>query len=405
MADTAQIGIDSLDRWIRSSGWIGFDPFDGLSAPYARRLTMEVPLLRILLQQSVRRLPINLRPALGITEKHSTKAMGYFAAGYLRLYRLTGQQDYLDTAIYCLADLKEDFSESYAGHAWGNAFDYQSRGAYFPKDLPTVVWTSFIGHAFVDAYELLADSTHLDVARSACEFILRDLGREQMSEESLCISYVPNQQLNIHNANVLGASLLSRVYQHTHEPELVDLARLAIRYTLDHQRADGSWYYGEGLRWRWVDGYHTGFVLDGLYWHMQGSGDDYCESYISTGMHYYRRYLFHGVLPKHYSSSTYPIDIQAVAQAIQTFALIPGKYYGDLAWSEQVATWAIEHMQDASGYFYFRKHRLLLNKTPCLHWGQSTMLAALSLLLLHKAGAPGQADSTNATGESLGRTE
>jgi rhamnogalacturonyl hydrolase YesR len=384
MAEPIHAAIDRLDHWISNSGWVGYDPFDGLSAPFARRLTFEVPILRIVLQQSVRRSPVNLRPLLGITKKHSTKAMGYFASGYLRLYQLTGRQDCLDKATFCLSDLQENYSQGYAGYAWGNAFDYQSRGNYLPKGVPTVVWTSFIGYAFVDAYDLLSDQTYLDVARSACEFILRDLGTRQVTDRSVCISYVPRDRLEIHNANMLAASLLARVYQHTGEPELVEVARQAVRYTMDHQRADGSWYYGEDLRWRWVDGYHTGFVLDALYWYMQGTGDSQYETHLRRGMDYYRQHLFSGVKPKHYVSQAYPIDIQVVAQAIQTFALVPEMYHGDLAWSEQVARWAIEHMQNPSGYFYFRKHRFMTNKTPCLHWGQSTMLAALALLLRRK---------------------
>jgi hypothetical protein len=36
-------------------------------------------------------------------------------------------------------------------------------------------------------------------------------------------------------------------------------------------------------------------------------------------------------------------------------------------------------MQDASGYFYYRRYsRWLVNKTPTLHWGQATMLSALA---------------------------
>ena len=45
-----------------------------------------------------------------------------------------------------------------------------------------------------------------------------------------------------------------------------------------------------------------------------------------------------------------------------------------------VAKWTIQHMQDKSGYFYYRKYPLITNKTPTLHWGQATMFAALSLL-------------------------
>jgi hypothetical protein len=38
-------------------------------------------------------------------------------------------------------------------------------------------------------------------------------------------------------------------------------------------------------------------------------------------------------------------------------------------------------MQDPTGYFHYRRFPLgLVNKTPTLHWGQATTLAALASL-------------------------
>ncbi|MBE0681818.1 MAG: hypothetical protein IH589_07865 [Anaerolineales bacterium] len=384
MTDAIIDAIDRLNGWINETNWVGYDPFDGLSAPLARKLTFEVPILRIGLQQSVRRLPFNIRPILGITKKHSNQAMGYFASGYLRLFSITGDKGYLDKAVFCLSDLMKNTSSGYSGHAWGWAFDYQSRGYFSPRGVPTVVWTAFISHAFMDAYEYLSDPAYLDVARGACRFILNDLPRHQIDNNTLCISYIPPTLMEIHNANMLAASVLARVYKHTREDELAHIAQQAVNYTVGHQRADGAWYYGEGLRWRWVDGYHTGFVLDALYMYQQATGDMQFESHLRRGMDFYRQALFDGAIARHYDNQTYPIDIQSISQAVQTFALIPDEYHGDPTWAEQVALWAIEYMQDPSGYFYFRKTSAGTNKTPLLHWGQATMLAALTLLAQRK---------------------
>ena len=38
-----------------------------------------------------------------------------------------------------------------------------------------MVWTSLIGHAFLDAYDHFQKDRYLQVAVSACEHILRDL--------------------------------------------------------------------------------------------------------------------------------------------------------------------------------------------------------------------------------------
>ena len=75
------------------------------------------------------------------------------------------------------------------------------------KGVPTIVWTSLIGHAFLDAYEHFRKTRYLKVAASACEHILRDL--ERIPKASVCISYIPENK-RVHNANTLGASLLAR---------------------------------------------------------------------------------------------------------------------------------------------------------------------------------------------------
>lgn len=49
--------------------------------------------------------------------------------------------------------------------------------------------------------------------------------------------------------------------------------------------------------------------------------------------------------------------------------------------AEKVAVWTINNMQDKSGYFYYRKGRIIKNKVPTFHWGQATMYLALSSLL------------------------
>src|SRR5215469_266646 len=81
--------FDSITRladWLEQSDYRGYDTFDGLNAKYVRPLTFETKLLRTVLQQGIRRFPINLRPWLGVKKSHSTKAMGFFARGFIRLH-------------------------------------------------------------------------------------------------------------------------------------------------------------------------------------------------------------------------------------------------------------------------------------------------------------------------------
>jgi hypothetical protein len=45
-----------------------------------------------------------------------------------------------------------------------------------------------------------------------------------------------------------------------------------------------------------------------------------------------------------------------------------------LSLCKQVARWTIEHMQDRTGYFYYRRGK----QTATLNWGQATMLCAFA---------------------------
>src|SRR6267378_7424149 len=150
-----QIGesIGRLSDWLKNNDYQGYDPFDGLSAKYARPLTFETKLLRTVLQQGVRRFPINVRPVLGIPKDRSTKGMGYLVKAFIRLQQATGDKSWGDKAESALQWLVENQSRGYSGACWGNHFDYQSRGFYLPKGVPTIVWTSLIGHAFLDAFD------------------------------------------------------------------------------------------------------------------------------------------------------------------------------------------------------------------------------------------------------------
>lgn len=371
--------IGRLAYWLEKNEYRGYDTFDGLNATYLRPLTCETKLLRMVLQQGVRRFPINLRPLLGIRKSHSTKGMGYLARGFIRLHQATGDKSWAEKAQFALRWLIENESEGYSGACWGNHFDYQSRSSYVPKGIPSVVWTSLIGHALLDARDHFETDAFLEVASSSCEHILRDLST--FSEgEAHCIGYFPNQSHQVHNANTLGASLLARTYLHTGNESYRTSARKAIQYTAQHQRPDCSWYYGEAPNLRWVDNFHTAYVLDSFKHYAEGTGDHSFDDIFMRGYEYWKSTFFlSDGTPRYYNHKLLPIDIQCCSQAIDTLVFFSDRDPESLALALKVAEWTIEHMQDGTGYFYYRRYsKWLVNKTATLHWGQATMLCALA---------------------------
>jgi hypothetical protein len=371
--------IARLSDWLDANDYRGYDTFDGLSAKYVRPFTLETRVLRTVLQQGVRRFPINLRPLLGVSKSQSTKGMGFLARGFIRLHQATGDAIWKDKAEFALQWLTEHQSPGYTGACWGNHFDYQSRAFYLPQGVPTVVWTALIGHAFLDAYDHLQNEDYLQVAVSACIHILFDLER-YADGEGVCISYIPIDNKQVHNANALGASLLARTYRYTRDTSLVALAQKAMQYTAQYQRPDGSWYYGEKANLHWVDNFHTAYVLDCFKHYSDSTGDDRFEKRLTTGYEYWKKTFFlPDGTPKYYDYKALPFDIQCSSQAIDTLVFFYDRDPESLSLALQIAQRTIEQMQDRTGYFYYRRYsKWLVNKTPTLHWGQATMLSALS---------------------------
>jgi polysaccharide biosynthesis protein VpsJ len=377
--DQISDSIDRLSDWLEKNDYRGYDTFDGLSAKFVRPLTFETKFLRTVLQQGVRRLPINMRPVLGIPRSRSTKGMGFLARGFIRLQQATGDKSWGDRAESALQWLVENESKGYSGACWGNHFDYQSRSFYLPKGMPTIVWTSLIGHAFLDAYDHFRKDDYLQVAISACEHIVRDLATFAEGD-GLCLSYIPTQNHQVHNSNTLGGSLLARVSSYTRNESYRALAEKAMRYTANHQRANGSWYYGEAENLHWVDNFHTAYVLDCFKYYGEATGDTQFEEKLNRGYQYWKSTFFlSDGTPRYYDYKTLPIDIQCSSQAIDTLVFFHDRDPENLPLALNVAKWTIENMQDRSGYFYYRRYSpWLVNKTPTLHWGQATMLCALA---------------------------
>ncbi|WP_262966597.1 glycoside hydrolase family protein [Methylobacter psychrophilus] len=369
-----------LQNWVEDHNYRGYEPFDGLSS-WFRPLAFGNELLERILQQLIRQCPFNIRPLMGVQPQDSTKGRGYMAWGYLTLYRIDHQLDHLNKAKNCLEWLDQHKVPRFTHHSWSNHFDFVSRGGRYTSNDPIIVWTSLIGHAYIEAYEATNNDWFLRIAESACNWIL-ELPREKTSKGD-CISYLADRQLSIHNANMLGASILARTAKHNGNSEYLSVARSAMEYSCLQQHSDGSWWYAEDPQFHWIDNFHTGYNLDSLKYYIDATGDNEFYPMIERGLRYFMDNFFEpNGRPKYYHNRTYPVDIQCAAQAIDTLSKFGNKMPECIELAKKVALWTINNMQDKQGYFYYREYPLIKSKIPMLHWGQATMFKALTNLYL-----------------------
>ena len=377
---TLENSIKKVEMWVEDHDYRAYEPFDGLSS-YLRSLTFGNLFLDRLLLQLIRQSPVNLRPLFGVKPQESTKGRGYMTWGYLTMFRLTGDESYRQRAERCLEWLIQNKSPKFKNYSWGNHFDFASRSGRYSKQEPIIVWTALIGQVLLDAFEILGKKKYLDIAVSACEWIL-ELPREKTTSGT-CISYLALDQSSIHNSNMLGAAILARTVKFTGNVKAQRVAKEAMEYSCSRQLPEGGWYYGEASNHHWIDNFHTGYNLDSLKCYIESTGDRTYEENLKRGFEFFKNNFFEDSgRPKYYHNRTYPVDSQCASQAIETLANFSSYDAAALDLGLQVAKWTIEHMQDKDGHFYYRLYPLgIKSRTAMLHWAQATTYKALTLLL------------------------
>ena len=266
-----------------------------------------------------RRSPINFRPLCGIQPTLNSKGLALFALG-------NGEPALLDK----LRQLRNPDG------GWGYPFPWQSRAFYAPAGMSNLICTVFAAKA------LKCDATG---------YIEKNLLRQGW------ITYIAGSDTQVHNINMLGAALIGR--------------RDCMEFSVSRQRPDGSWWYGEAANQHWIDNFHTGYNLVAL----QSTG--WFPEAARRGYQYWdKTFWTTNFAPRYYHDRDLPFDTHCSAQGILTYLA-----FGDLKKANAVADWAIAHMWDARGFFWYQRGRWFTNRLGYMRWTQAWMYYALAKLI------------------------
>lgn len=381
-AETAAL---KLVAYCQKNNWAGYDPYDALNSRAIQKLPfLDTRLTRLAATQILKRSPINLRPVMLIPRLQNPKAIGLFLSAFLKLSTIgtIRTEDLIHRMINRLIDLR---SQDIAYWCWGYSFPWQARlqKETVAKGAPNLVCTSFVANALLDAYEQMQEPQCLNMAASAAEYILNELYWTRDDSPVAGFAYpVPEVRINTYNANFLASALLCRVYQHTREEKFLGPALKAARYSAAQQQADGSWYYGEAPSQRWIDNFHTGYNLCALQAIGRYAGTTEFESGVQRGVEFYRNHFFReDGAAKYFHNRSYPVDIHCVAQSIITLLAFKDLDPSNVELTRRVFEWAMNHMWDDRGFFYYRVFRLFTVRTSFMRWSQAWMLLAIATLL------------------------
>lgn len=367
--------FESLSDCVKKENYKGWDLFDGLNSKLLKNSPFyKSSLVRLAWIQLFKRSPINLRKIALVPKGYNAKGLGLFASGLLQSKKINEAKELLD-------QLKNMQCWDYSGSAWGYNFDWQARAFYVPTGKPNIVTTVFVANAFLDYFDLTKDSEALNLAVQACEFILEYLINFE-DESSLCFGYIPGEEARVHNASMLGAALLGRVYSHTKNEIYFKKSRKAMAYSIKALNGDFSWPYGERHHHRFIDNFHTGFNLVALKNWMDFTGDKAWEAELTKAYQYFlKTFWLENGCPRYYHDSLYPIDIHCSAQGIVTCLKLRGYDSQSIPQAKKIAEWAIQNMWDQkNNHFYYQKSKWFTNKIPYIRWSQAWMFYALAML-------------------------
>ncbi|OGH96376.1 MAG: hypothetical protein A2104_04780 [Candidatus Melainabacteria bacterium GWF2_32_7] len=381
---------DSFNRlynYVIKHDYTGIDVFDGLNSKLFKDTPLyKSKLFRLALIQFCKRSPVNFRKLLLVSPGFNPKAGALFLLGNLNMYKATNDDQYKNEAERLFYKLKETHIHRYKGISWGYNFEWQARAFFVPIDTPNIVTTVYVGKALLEYYNIFQDKESLELAVQAAEFILNEMIKFE-DENKLCFGYIPEEDAEVHNANLLAASFLSSLNQYIKIPDLDKKIIKSLNFSISDINKDGSWPYGTKPFHRWVDNFHTAFNIESLINIKENLNLIDLTRVIDKVTDFYFDELFTNEgMPKYYNNNLYPVDIHVIAEAIilinrlKLFKITNNQE--KIAKIEKKLLELINVFQDKKGYFYYQKGKYFWNKTPYIRWAQAWMFYALSDIIL-----------------------
>ena len=310
----------------------------------------------------------------------------HFALGYLNLFQISKNEEYLSKANSYLAVMKSTSTKGYSGYAWGYTFGWQqSKGKFWKPGTPMITITPYAFWAYKKHYELTQNQESYDIAVSIANFALKDLNEVKMPNGTICSSYSPISEDIVINANSYRAAILNEAYDLCGKEDFKKAADANIEFILSYQGKDGEWFYeAKGETDNFIDNFHTCFILRNLYKCYLINGDKELLASIKKGYKYYQKYLFYeNGRPKHFAKAKYAklrkYEMYDYAEGISLGILLKDEIPAAFEVAQRLAKDLIENFQTPKGHFLTRVTSLGTNhKVPYLRWPQAQLFYALT---------------------------
>jgi hypothetical protein len=338
--------------------WRGPDPYDGLFVRWPAPLVGGRRRRQAIIQLHARS-PVDIRRLYRHRHSLIPKAPALLGQAAARLFAARNDAHMRELARDALETLVADTSCGEEG--WGYPWDTQTRWSYYPRGSPNIVATAFSANALAEAAVTFDEPAWRRRAERAADWVARELF---IADEGHFAYHGRSDRL-VHNANLLGAALVHELGPETHVA--ADAVRIAAARTLDAQRPDGTWPYGEGAGLEWVDSFHTGYVLDSLC-RLQGV-DPRIHSAIERGAHAYLSDFFDAEgRARIWRGKRYPEDSHSAGTGLTVMTRLAERGLVPVEALSRLAQYTLTHMIHRNGHAVFRRQRWGATRVYYLRW-------------------------------------
>jgi hypothetical protein len=388
-----QGAVDRFYQWLETNGQTSHDLMDFYGSKlgifikhiYYKNKYLGLPLAAAALIQDA-----FFPRMVALYRRKGREAIGdaHYAMAMMNLFELTGEEKYMKLTRQFLDALIKSSCKGYSGHCWGYTYDWQNTECIYPVGTPFITVTPYGFWAFMQHYRLTGDTQSRDIARSVADFAANDLLKHHTPNGTICTSYSPLDSRFVINANTYRAAMLAMAWKEFGEEKYLREADLNIEFVLSYQEPDGSWYYeAVGTRDRFIDNFHTCFVLRNLmYYYKENPRKDVLEA-IQKGYAFYRKHLFrsdntpiHFAVQKHNKLRKY--EMYDYAEGILLGCLLDDIIPGAFEFSNILANDLITRFQLKDGHFLTRVNSLGMKHKVAYHrWPQSQLVCSLTHMM------------------------
>ena len=386
-SDTYKIILLDVLEEAKKLNYCGYDKFDALNSPLLEFLSLNNAWLRLIIIQSVMRFPFHIRPLFGVKISRNPKGIALFARTYLFLYQKTGEPSFLQEATSMIAWLTQNPSPHQPNLCWGYQFVWQDIPPFCQnRHEPNIVVTVFVGEAILHAYRVTGDERYLNDLQSIANFIVNDLPVLYENDTERAVSYIQGKVDSIIlNVQVMSAAFLAKLYRHTGDTSMLELAKKQMNYTINRRTDYGAWYYTYPHDKSYIrhDNYHTGGILDSILEFCEEASDDSFMPIYWQGLEYYAKNLFESDgAPRWMNDKRHPYDIHGAAQGIISFAKAGHHDKVYQLQAEKIAAWTIANLyRPEKKDFIYRQSALIKWNYSLMRWCNAWMARALAELI------------------------